>query len=95
MSDIGHKPESGRAEDGKSIKGEATPTQTLDADMKDMKPVVGHEELDEAATYLAGHEEFGPLTPEKEKALVRKIDAWMLPLVRGYAYPCFEWQLYR
>jgi hypothetical protein len=38
-------------------------------------------ELDEAAKYLAGHDEFGPMTPEMEKKLVKKIDAWILPLV--------------
>lgn len=38
-------------------------------------------ELDEAAKYLAGHDEFGPLTPEMEKKLLKKIDAWILPLV--------------
>lgn len=37
--------------------------------------------LDEAAKYLANHEEFGPMTPEQEKKIVKKIDAWMIPLV--------------
>lgn len=38
-------------------------------------------ELDEAANFVAEHEESGSLTPEEEKRLVRKIDAWMIPLV--------------
>jgi hypothetical protein len=38
-------------------------------------------ELDEAAKYLAGHDEYGPMSPEMEKKLVKKIDAWILPLV--------------
>ncbi|OIW28286.1 MFS general substrate transporter [Coniochaeta ligniaria NRRL 30616] len=38
-------------------------------------------DLDDAAQYLAGHDEFGPMTPEKEKAIVRKLDAWMIPLL--------------
>lgn len=37
--------------------------------------------LDEAAVYLANHEEFGPMTPEQEKVIVKKIDSWMIPLV--------------
>lgn len=37
--------------------------------------------LDEAAKYLANHEEFGPMTPEQEKKIVKKIDSWMIPLV--------------
>lgn len=37
--------------------------------------------LDEAAKYLADHEEFGPMTPEQEKKIVKKIDSWMIPLV--------------
>ncbi|KAI1473392.1 MFS general substrate transporter [Daldinia eschscholtzii] len=37
--------------------------------------------LDEAAKYLANHEEFGPMTPEQEKKIVKKIDAWMIPLL--------------
>lgn len=37
--------------------------------------------LDEAARYLATTEEYGPMTPEMEKKIVKKIDAWMIPLV--------------
>lgn len=37
--------------------------------------------LDEAARYLANHEEFSPMTPEQEKVIVKKIDSWMIPLV--------------
>ncbi|KAI1657594.1 MFS general substrate transporter [Daldinia decipiens] len=37
--------------------------------------------LDEAAKYLANHEEFGLMTPEQEKKIVKKIDAWMIPLL--------------
>jgi hypothetical protein len=37
--------------------------------------------LDEAAMYLANTDNFGPMTPEKEKAIVKKIDSWMIPLV--------------
>ncbi|KAI1459737.1 MFS general substrate transporter [Annulohypoxylon moriforme] len=37
--------------------------------------------LDEAAVYLANHEEFGPMSPEQEKAIVKKIDSWMIPLL--------------
>lgn len=40
--------------------------------------------LDEAAAYLAEHTEFGPLTPELEKKLVRKIDMWIIPMVSEF-----------
>lgn len=42
---------------------------------------VNDENLDEAARYLATTEEYGPMTPEKEKKIVKKIDAWMIPIV--------------
>lgn len=38
--------------------------------------------VDDAARYLASATHFGPLTPEREKKLRKKIDAWMIPLVR-------------
>lgn len=40
--------------------------------------------VDDAAKYLANTavSRFPPLTPEGEKKLRRKIDAWMIPLVR-------------
>ena len=38
--------------------------------------------LDEAARYIATHDEFGPMTPEKEKEIVRKIDLCVVPLVK-------------
>ncbi|KAK8096614.1 allantoate permease [Apiospora kogelbergensis] len=37
--------------------------------------------LDEAARYIATHDEFGPMTPEKEKEIVRKIDLCVVPLL--------------
>lgn len=43
--------------------------------------IVDDRALDEAAKYLANHEEFGPMTPEQERKIVKKIDAWMIPLV--------------
>lgn len=43
--------------------------------------VVDDRALDEAAKYLANHEEYGPMTPEQERKIVKKIDAWMIPLV--------------
>ncbi|KAI2625981.1 MFS general substrate transporter [Hypomontagnella submonticulosa] len=42
---------------------------------------VDERNLDEAAKYLADHEEFGPMTPEQEKKIVKKIDSWMIPLL--------------
>ncbi|EON97374.1 putative allantoate permease protein [Phaeoacremonium minimum UCRPA7] len=36
--------------------------------------------LDEAAKYLATTNDYGPMTPEQEKKIVKKIDAWMIPL---------------
>lgn len=37
---------------------------------------------DPAAQFLATVGPFPPMTPEQEKKLVRKIDRWMIPLVR-------------
>lgn len=37
---------------------------------------------DAAAQFLATVGPFPPMTPEEEKKLVRKIDRWMIPLVR-------------
>jgi hypothetical protein len=42
---------------------------------------VDDKNLDEAARYLVNTEEYGPMTPEKEKKIVKKIDAWMIPIV--------------
>lgn len=38
--------------------------------------------VDDAANYLANTSQFAPLAPEREKRLLRKIDSWMIPLVR-------------
>lgn len=38
--------------------------------------------LDEAATYLAGERPYAPLTAARERQLRKKIDSWMIPLVR-------------
>lgn len=40
--------------------------------------------IDDAAKYLTDTraEQFQPLTPEREKRLRKKIDSWMIPLVR-------------
>ncbi|KAF3023007.1 hypothetical protein E8E14_011085 [Neopestalotiopsis sp. 37M] len=42
---------------------------------------VDDKNLDEAARYLVNTEEYGPMTPEKEKKIVKKIDAWMIPIL--------------
>lgn len=40
-------------------------------------------EADQAAQFLAGVGPFPPMTSEQEKKLVRKIDRWMIPLVKA------------
>ncbi|KAI1636246.1 major facilitator superfamily domain-containing protein [Biscogniauxia mediterranea] len=37
--------------------------------------------LDDAAKYLANSEQYAPMTPEQERRIVKKIDAWMIPLL--------------
>lgn len=37
--------------------------------------------FDRAAVFLAQSEDYAPLTPEQEKALKRKIDRWMIPML--------------
>ncbi|KAJ3957915.1 hypothetical protein N0V92_005502 [Colletotrichum tropicale] len=37
--------------------------------------------LDEAAEFLANANDYPPMTPEMEKRIVKKIDAWMIPLL--------------
>lgn len=41
--------------------------------------------VDEAAKYLANtrDSQYPPLTPDREKKLRKKIDSWMIPLVRA------------
>lgn len=39
-------------------------------------------EADQAAQFLARIGPFPPMAPEQEKKLVRKIDRWMVPMVR-------------
>lgn len=43
--------------------------------------------LDEAARYVATHDEFGPMTPAQEKEIVKKIDFHVVPLVSRAAPP--------
>jgi hypothetical protein len=45
---------------------------------------LAEEAIDDAAKYLTDTraEQFRPLTPEREKRLRKKIDSWMIPLVR-------------
>lgn len=45
---------------------------------------IPEEATDDAAKYLTDirAEQFQPLTPEREKRLRKKIDSWMIPLVR-------------
>ncbi|KAH9888205.1 major facilitator superfamily domain-containing protein [Xylariomycetidae sp. FL2044] len=45
------------------------------------KTVADEGVLDDAARYLANTDEYPPMTPEMEKKIVRKIDAWMIPLL--------------
>lgn len=42
--------------------------------------------VDDAAKYLANtrDSQYPPMTPEREKKLKKKIDSWMIPLVRAY-----------
>ncbi|ORY63838.1 major facilitator superfamily domain-containing protein [Pseudomassariella vexata] len=47
----------------------------------DISKSVDDHALDEAAKYLANTEEYAPMTPEQEKKIVKKIDAWMIPLL--------------
>lgn len=59
---------------------EVLPTSS-DAVISETSKTIDDGALDEAAKYLANHEEFGPMTPEQEKKIVKKIDSWMIPLV--------------
>lgn len=48
---------------------------------------------DAAALFLSSVGPFPPMAPEEEKKLVRKIDRWMIPLVRvRYAPPSISLQ---
>jgi hypothetical protein len=42
--------------------------------------------LDDAARFLATAESYPPLTSERERQLVRKLDRWMIPLVSPMLY---------
>lgn len=51
--------------------------------------------LDEAAKYLANANtgQHAPLTPEREKKLLRKIDSWIIPLVSNCCCELTNWLL--
>lgn len=36
--------------------------------------------LDEAALFIAAHADYPPMTPEMEKRIKKKLDAWLIPL---------------
>ena len=48
-----------------------------DPSIKDGKTLAG----DDAVLFVAAHQDLPPMTPEIEKRIKRKIDAWMIPLV--------------
>lgn len=61
----------------KELELKETPETTIVGESEAVKD----DRFDEAALYLAEHTEFGEMTPDQEKKLVRKIDSWLLPLV--------------
>lgn len=38
---------------------------------------------DRVAQFVAEHQDYPPMTPEMEKRIKKKIDAWIIPLVRS------------
>ena len=38
---------------------------------------------DRLAQFVAEHQDYPPMTPEMEKRIKKKIDAWIIPLVRA------------
>lgn len=60
-------------------KGDIHPVPSVVQEGENLK--INDRTLDEAAKYLANHEDFGPMTPEQEKKIVKKIDSWMIPLL--------------
>lgn len=42
--------------------------------------VKSHYAVDQAAEFIAAHLEYPTMTPEKERSIKRKIDAWIIPL---------------
>lgn len=47
---------------------------------------------DKVAQFVAAHQDYPPMTPEMEKRIKKKIDAWIIPLVR--ATPRTRWPLW-
>ncbi|KAI1137724.1 MFS general substrate transporter [Hypoxylon sp. FL0543] len=53
--------------------------------------IIDDSSLDEAGRYLANHEKFGPMTAGQEKAIVKKIDSWMIPmLIFGISFSALD-----
>lgn len=49
------------------------------ASFRDGKVAV-HDAADQAAQFIAAHADYPPMTPEMEKKVKKKIDAWIIPL---------------
>ncbi len=67
--------------DGDSKKDELSLEPATSVVVSGTTKTVDDEALDEAAKYLARQEQFGPMTAEQEKVIVKKIDSWIIPLV--------------
>ena len=57
-----------------------------DPSIKDGKTVSG----DDAVQFVAAHQDLPPMTPEIEKRIKKKIDAWMIPLVWRMCSNCLS-----
>lgn len=59
-----------------------TPVDKL-GDVKDSSIKEGNaSSMDDAVRFVAAHQDLPPMTPEIEKRIKKKIDGWMIPLVR-------------
>lgn len=63
------------AEHGVSNDAAATSAASVDLTRKESPD-------DRVAQFVAEHQDYPPMTPEMEKRIKKKIDAWIIPLVR-------------
>lgn len=56
------------------------PTDVTNMPVDISKPDDAAVPLDEAAKFIAAHADYPPMTPEMEKRIKKKLDAWLIPL---------------
>lgn len=75
-ADISKGSELGRADDVRDVRDV---TDVSNMSVRNGK-IESDEPADQAARFIAAHADYPPMTPEMEKRIKKKIDAWIIPL---------------